>query len=433
MHVLFVHQSYPAQFGQLARWLVSHLGWQSTFISEDAEGSDAGVQCLRYEVAGGATELSHYCSRTFENTIWQAYAVYEACKHRLSCTPDVVVGHSGLTSTLFLRNLFECPTINYFEYFYRRCGGDIDFRPEYPAGEMDYLRAQARNATILLDLENCDAGWCATEWQRSLFPSAFRSKLEVIFDGVDTAFWYRRPDVPRCVAGREIPPGTRIVTYVSRGFESMRGFDIFMGVARRVYESYPDVLFLVVGSDRMYYGGDERFIQAPSFKEQVLSQGNFDLSKFHFTGWIPPEALVALLSLSDLHIYLTVPFVLSWSLFNALACGCVVLASATPPVQEVIRDGENGLLADFYDIDALGEKALAVLRDPIGFRLLADAGARTIRNKFGLDQCAGRFVELCSRVTRAAITPSAATPSCPQPMPTSPEAPRPQPAQSERT
>jgi len=402
MHVLFVHQSYPAQFGQLARWLVSQLGWQSTFVSEDASGSDAGVQLVRYQVVGGATESTHYCGRTFENSLWRAHAVYEACKHDLPCAPDLVVGHSGLTSALFLRNLFECPVINYFEYYYRRRHSDIDFRPEYPPSELDYLRAQARNAMILLDLENCDAGYCPTNWQRSLFPVAFRSKLEVIFDGVDIAFWHRRPDVSRCVGSREISQQTRIITYVSRGFESMRGFDIFMQVARRIYESYPDVLFLVIGSDRMYYGGDERFTRTLSFKEHVLSQGDFDLGKFHFTGWISAETLVALLSLSDLHIYLTVPFVLSWSLFNALACGCVVLASATPPVREIIRDGENGLLADFYDVAALTNKALAVLRDPIGFRPLAEAGACMIREKFGLDLCARRFVELCSRVTRTA-------------------------------
>jgi glycosyltransferase involved in cell wall biosynthesis len=403
MHVLFVHQNYPAQFGQTARWLVSRMGWQCTFVSEEASGGDAGVQCVRYQVAGGATELSHYCSRTFENTVWRAYAVYEACKHELCSAPDLVVGHSGLTSTLFLRNLFECPVINYFEYYYQRRNGDIDFRPEYPAGELDYLRVQTRNAMILLDLENCDAGYCPTAWQRSLFPKAFGSKLEVIFDGVDTQLWRRRADAPRRVGGRRIPRHTRIVTYVSRGLESMRGFDIFMQVARRIYESYPDVVFLVIGSDGMYYGGDERFIQTPSFKEHVLSQGDFDLRKFHFTGWIPAEELAALLSLSDLHIYLTVPFVLSWSLFDALACGCVVLASATAPVREVLRDQENGLLADFYDVDTLASRAIDVLRDPAAFRPLAEAGAAMIRREFCLDGCAQRFVEFCARVMRAAV------------------------------
>jgi len=129
---------------------------------------------------------------------------------------------------------------------------------------------------LLLDLENCDAGCCPTEWQRSLFPEAFRSKLEVIFDGVDIALWRRRADVPRCVGGCRIPPQTRVVTYVSRGADSMHGFDIFMQVARRIHESYPDVVFLVIGSDGVYYGDDARFIRTATSKEHVLSQGNFD-------------------------------------------------------------------------------------------------------------------------------------------------------------
>src|SRR6266478_3269040 len=138
----------------------------------------------------------------------------------------------------------------------------------------------------------------------------------------------------------------------------MRGFDIFMQVARHIYEAYPDVLFVVVGADRTYYGGDERYIQHGTFKEHVLADADYDLGRFCFTGQVSARRLVEILSLSDLHIYLSVPFVLSWSLFNALACECVVLASNVPPVTEVIRHGENGLLADFYDIDGLARQSL---------------------------------------------------------------------------
>src|SRR5262249_21976016 len=153
-------------------------------------------------------------------------------------------------------------------------------------------------------------------------------------------------------------------TYVSRGFESMRGFDIFMKAAKRIYQQYPDVVFIVVGSDRICYGGDEKHIRHRTFREHVRAQDEYDLSKFLFAGMVPPRALVDILSLSDLHIYLTVPFVLSWSLLNALACGCTVLASDTAPVREVIQDGSNGLLADFFDVDGLVDKGVAVLKDP---------------------------------------------------------------------
>jgi glycosyltransferase involved in cell wall biosynthesis len=155
------------------------------------------------------------------------------------------------------------------------------------------------------------------------------------------------------VGGRDLPESARIVTYVSRGFESMRGFDIFMRAAKRIYQRYPEVLFVVVGSDRICYDGDEKHIRHRSFREHVLAQDDYDLPKFVFTGLVPVPTLVDLLSLSDLHIYLTVPFVLSWSLMNALACGCTILASDTEPVREVIVDDEHGLLVDFFDVEAL--------------------------------------------------------------------------------
>jgi glycosyltransferase involved in cell wall biosynthesis len=207
----------------------------------------------------------------------------------------------------------------------------------------------------------------------------------VIFDGIETDIFHRRADIPRRVGDRMISPSTRIVTYVSRGFESMRGFDIFMRVAKQIYRAFPDVLFVVIGSDRICYGGDQKHIRHPTFREHVLAQEDYDLSKFVFTGSVSTSVLVNLFSLSDLHIYLTVPFVLSWSLLNALACGCTVLASKTAPVQEVIADGSNGLLADFFDVDGLAEKALAVLRDPAAYRPLGERGVALIHEQYALD------------------------------------------------
>jgi glycosyltransferase involved in cell wall biosynthesis len=187
------------------------------------------------------------------------------------------------------------------------------------------------------------------------------------------------------------------VTYVSRGFESMRGFDLFMKAARRIYREFPDVLFVVVGSDRICYGGDSKHIRHATFREHVLAQDDYDLSKFAFTGTVPTSTLVDLLSLSDLHIYLTVPFVLSWSLMNALACGCTVLASDTAPVREMIVDGENGLLVDFFDVDGLARRALEVLRDPSAFRTLGERGAAFIEERYSLRVTLPRMVALFER------------------------------------
>ena len=173
-----------------------------------------------------------------------------------------------------------------------------------------------------------------------------------------------------------------------------------MRAARVIAQEYPDVLFVVVGSDRVCYGGDEKHIRHPTFREHVVAGGDYDLSKFLFTGLVPVSTLVDILSLSDLHIYLTVPFVLSWSLLNALACGCTVLASNTAPVVEMMVDGENGLLVDFFDVDGLVQRAVEVLRDPTAFRTLGERGAALIGERYALGVTLPRLVGLFDRVVR---------------------------------
>ncbi len=394
MHILFVHQNFPAQFGHIASYLAKDHGFECTFVSERPAGIADGIERIQYKIQGGATEKNHFCSRTFENAIWHTNAVYDALKARPDVKPDLIVGHSGFGSTLFLRDLYDCPIINYFEYFYRPTNSDMDFRPEFASGEMVRLRSRARNAMLLLDLENCDQGYSPTSWQRDRLPNLFHEKVHAIFDGIDTAVWHRHADVPRVLAGRELGPETKVITYVSRGFESMRGFDIFMKVAKRLCDERSDVVFVVIGEDRVCYGGDDKFTNGKTFKQWVLTQDDYDLDRILFPGRLPPDKLARLLSISDLHIYLTVPFVLSWSLMNSLACGAPMLASKTGPVEEMIKHGENGRLADFYDVDAFVEQANQLLDDPAEARRLGDAGSQMIREQYSLDHCLPKMLEL---------------------------------------
>jgi glycosyltransferase involved in cell wall biosynthesis len=387
MHVLFVHRNFPAQFGHIASHLVRQKGYRCTFVSETPPGMVDGIHKVQYAPKGGAHAQSLYYTRTFENAVGHAAGVYQALKplvHKVR--PDLIVGHSGFGSTLFLPELYpSAPIINYFEYFYHPHNSDMDFRPEFPVLEDDVLRSRARNAMILLDLEYCQAGYSPTEYQAGLFPAAYRPKLRVLHDGIDPRFWRRDPAARREAAGRTFGPETRFVTYVSRGFEAMRGFDIFMRAAKKIYTANPNVVFLIVGADRVAYGGDLKFIREKSFKEFVLKHDTYDLDRLLFLGPVPPAELARLLSLSDLHLYLTVPFVLSWSLLDALACGCVVLASDTAPVREFIRPGETGLLENFFDADALAATALRVLADPAAYRPLGEAGRRLIEARYSLD------------------------------------------------
>ncbi|MFN0055513.1 MAG: glycosyltransferase [Planctomycetales bacterium] len=398
MHVLFVHKNYPAQFGHVAQYLAGQHGLRCTFISEKPAGRDGAIERLQYQPIGGATQANSFLSRSFENAISHTHGVYAALQARPDIQPDLVVGHSGFGSTLFLRELYDCPIINYFEYFYRRAGTDLDFRPDFPPSEMTRLRVLARNAMLLLDLENCQAGYSPTQWQHHQLPVEFHDKVRVIFDGIDTNLWRPQPAPSRRLGNWQIPDGVRVVTYVSRGLESMRGFDLFMQLAGRLCECRSDLIFVIVGEDRICYGGDADHIGGNSFKQWVLSRGDYDLSRFFFLGLIPPASLAHLFNLSDLHVYLTVPFVLSWSLLNALACGTTVLASDTPPVREVIEHGRNGLLTDFFDLDAMTETALTVLDRPQEFRRLGRAGSEMVAQRYSLEVCLPRMLALYQSV-----------------------------------
>jgi glycosyltransferase involved in cell wall biosynthesis len=400
MHLLFVHQNHPAQFGHIADYLARMNGFRCTYAAMGRSGFAGPVELIPYQIKGGATGRTHYCSRTFENTVWQTYAVYEALKARPDIQPDLVVGHSGFGSTLFLRQLYRCPIINYFEYFYKPVHSDMDFRPEFPPLEIDQLRALARNAMLLLDLENCEAGYSPTRWQRDCLPELFHSKVRTVFDGIDTELWRPAPRSPRRVGELTFPEDVRIVTYASRGLESMRGFDVFMKMAKRLCERRQDVIFLIVGSDQVFYGGDVRFTAGKTFRDWVLSQDEYDLKRFHFLGTVPAPTLAQFFSVSDVHIYLTVPFVLSWSLLNALACGATVLASDTGPVREIIQHGKNGLLTNFFDIEAMTMAVDRILRDPERFRPLGAAGQALIRERYSMDVCLPQMLELYDEVIR---------------------------------
>ena len=383
-----MHKNFPAQFGHVGARLVSERGWRCTFVSEKPPGSAGGVDNIQYRPRGGATKDTHYLSRTFENGVWHAAGVYEALRPvSAAVKPDLIVGHSGWGSTLFLRELYpDAPVINYFEYFYRPRDSDLDFRPDVPVAEVDRLRSPARNAMILLDLEYCAAGYSPTRYQHGLMPDAYKPKLRVIHDGIDTGVWRRHELPERRLGNLVLGERERLVTYVSRGLEMMRGFDVFMRMAKRVCDADPNVRFVVVGEDRVAYGGDLRHTGGKSFKQHVLEQDDYDLDRIHFVGQVQPPQLARLLSLSDLHVYLTVPFVLSWSCLDAMACGCTVLGSDTAPVREVIADGENGLLCDFFDDEAMAERALEVLADPAAHReRLGTAATRTVAERYALD------------------------------------------------
>ena len=419
MHVLFVHPNFPAQFGHIAHHLALTQGWRCTFVSETPAGradfpGGGLIEKLQYKPLGGATAQNHLATRTFENNVWHCDAVLRAVLARPDVTPDLIVGHSGFGSTLFLRELFPAvPCVNLFEYYYlpHDVQSDMTFRDDlgWAVAPEKFLRSRCRNAMILLDLQNCQVGYCPTGFQRSRFPNEYAAKLEVVFDGIDRAVWHGRGEAlrppvdarpARRLCGVDLPAGAKVLTYCSRGFESMRGFDVFMKAVRRITREVPDVHVMVAGTDRIAYGGDEQHLGGKTFKQWTLDLPDvkgYDASRVHFLGRVEPTDLATLLASSDLHVYLTVPFVLSWSMINAMGCGAVVLGSDTAPVREVITDGGNGLLADFFDPVDFADRAVRVLRDIAGHRELGRAAEATVAQRYALDVTLPQMLALYER------------------------------------
>ena len=216
MHILFVHKNFPAQFGHIARHLIDRHGYVCTFASEKPPAKWPGLERIQYAPPGGATKSTHFCSRTFENQVWHSQALFDALKARPDIQPDLIVGHCGFVSTLYLRELYDCPIINYFEFFYHTRDSDLDFRADLPTyGTAELLRARTRNAIILQELNDCDAGYSPTEFQRSQLPAEYRGKVSTIFDGIDTNLWKPIEDPPRRIGGWQLPSDKKIITYVS--------------------------------------------------------------------------------------------------------------------------------------------------------------------------------------------------------------------------
>jgi len=367
MRVLFIHNNYPAQFGHVADALNGSGEFDCTFLSRRAPDIRNGMERMQYAIAARGKVSGHSSSRDFERCSLHSAGILRALRERPDVKPDVIVAHSGFFHSAFLRELYDCPIVAYFEYYFR-AGGDWCFRSDLP-GAVDSVIAKnmqrhSHNASILLDLESCDAGYSPFEWQRDRLPIEFHSKVDVIFDGVDTDIWKPVDSPARQVGERVIPADTLVVTYVARGLEPIRGFDVFMKFAKELGAIRSDVVFVVVGRDKIHYGADTRFLDGRTFKEWVLARDDYDLERFVFVDWMETADLVDLFSLSDLHVYLTAPFVLSWSLVNAMSCGAAILASDEGPVSEVIRDGETGALVPFFDVDAMVERATALLDDP---------------------------------------------------------------------
>ncbi len=393
MHVAFVHRRGFGQFAALATQLL-RAGNEVSLITETIDQKIPSVRVVRHRAEAGPrasphmarymgipdhhTRIGHRVAETFDAMV------------RQGLVPDIVVGHIGWGSMMFVKDVLpQVPALGYCEFFYRSEGADIGFAPDDPPDLETRKRLRLRNIAQLVTLEAIEAGISPTHWQKGLYPADVRERITVCHEGIDTARF--RPDPSASVRlpdGRVLGAGgPPVVTFAARDLEPYRGFPQALEAAAKVVRTRPDVLFVFVGGDGTSYG-----MPPPgggSWKDHLLASLDMPQENIVFPGVVPHPVLRQLFQISAAHLYLTYPFVLSWSVLEAMACGALVIGSDTAPVKEVIRDGQNGLLVPFFDTDALAEAILGALKDPESHLGMRAAARRTIERRFRLDRCLG--------------------------------------------
>ena len=388
MNILFIHQNFPGQFKFLAPALVKQ---GHTVVAMTMQKSDAkewqGVQLAKYSVNRGTTPNVHPWVSDFETKTIRGEACFRAALQiqAQGFTPDVIISHPGWGESLFLKEVWPNAKLAiYCEFYYHPHGADVGFDPEFPVKDAgDVCRLRLKNLNNLLHFESADAAISPTYWQASTFPDSFRDKITVIHDGIDTNALSPNPQASLILntsAGNSITltKADEVITFVNRNLEPYRGYHIFMRALPDLIKRRPNARILIVGGDDVSYGarpeqGKWKEIFAAEVRPRISDD---DWQRIHFLGNLPYQYFIPLLQLSTVHVYLTYPFVLSWSLLEAMSVGCAIVASDTKPLHEAIKHNETGKLANFFDSQALSNEVCNLLDNPEE-RSRLSANART--------------------------------------------------------
>ena len=392
MHILFIHQNSLGQFTHLAAYLAQQN--QHTVVSLSHQDSlerktaPAGVQRVGYKLSRTGSPQTHKYLLGTEENILRGQAVVRACLQlrERGFEPHLIIAHAGWGEALFLRDIYPVAKIvGYFEFFYHALGKDVGFDPEFPTDFDRRFLLRVRNSTQLMTFTGVDYGWSPTQWQRSLFPAELQQRIKVIHEGVNTEVVKPDPTAEYITpSGVRLTAADEVITLVNRNLEPYRGFHVFMRALPEIQRQRPNAITVIIGSESVSYGA--RPAHADNWKQALLAElgDQLDLSRIHFVGALAYQHYLQVLQISSVHVYLTYPFVLSWSMLESMAAGCVLVASATPPVQEVIEHGRNGLLCEFFDRQGLSHQIIDVLAHPLQYHALRQAARQTILERYDL-------------------------------------------------
>ncbi|HET6970647.1 MAG TPA: glycosyltransferase [Phenylobacterium sp.] len=383
--VLFVHNNFPGQFQDLAQAL-SERGAPCAAIAQAHAHGMGKVRMARFQLARGSTPGIAPLAVRAEADLIRARGAYDAAKALKAegWDPAIIVGHPGWGEMTFLADVFpRARRVAFAEFYYRGRGYDVGFDTEFlPFDDEAVLRAEAKNMAMAMAYGEADAIVAPTEFQASLLPPVFRREARVIHEGVDVEAIRPAPAEPFLLDdGRVIAPGTPVVTHVNNKMEPLRGLHILARALPRLLAEVPDAQVLIVGQEsQRAYGGTAP--EGRSWRDVCFEGVDYDPARVHFLGRVPHARMLAALRLGVAHVYYTYPFVLSWSLAEAMAAGCYVIGSDTPPLHDAIEDGVNGRLLPFFDVAALSEALVAACRDPAASAPLRAAARQTAVAKF---------------------------------------------------
>jgi len=370
MKILFVHQNIPGQYRELLGFLIAQKKHTIYFLTQRDDVKIKGINIRIYKPIHTSTEESFKLSRTYEDGVAHGFSVVEAAKkieEDEGFLPDIIIGHTGWGELTFFKDLWpDVPIIGFFEYFYRATGGIVGFDPEERVSPQAAYFARARNALPYMNIDSVDLGHSPTKWQQDRFPKSFHSKMYVCHDGIRTDKLKPNPKVS-VTLGRLPEPLTRddeIITYVARNLERARGFHVVMRALPKLLSERPNARVIVVGGTESSYGQEvEHQGGLRGIMEEELGE-TVDWDRVHFLGRVPYNGLCDLIRVGRCHLYMSQPFVLSWSMLEAMAMGATVIGSDLEPTREVIEHGKNGLLVDYFKPEALADQIIDILANP---------------------------------------------------------------------